>query len=190
MAIMKGFTAIKEEQKKGIPTLKLKDGEGAVIRFIQDPSEIISVYEYTEQIGGRWVTFTAPEYNEDPMRAMGKKPSFKTYFLVADRSDEDRVKIFKASKTVGGAITGLLEEYGDLRDRDFKIVRQGEKLKTTYQFFPKDKSKFELSEDVELPNLEEMLTPKTREEILAIMNSDYSEANEGGSESKDSDFPF
>ena len=43
---------------------------------------------------------------------------------------------------------GLTGEYGDLTQRDIKIKRSGAKgsLKTTYQYFPKDKSEREIPE--------------------------------------------
>lgn len=193
MSIQRGLGAIKDAQNSGANNLKIKDGESAVIRFLQDPSEIISVYEYTLQLGdNRWKTITAIDKNEDPLYAAGHKAAFKSYLVVLDRSD-NKVKIFKASKTVGKQLIGLVEEYGDITARDFKISRSGEKLATTYQFFPRDKE--ELTEDYseQIPDVAEMVRPLTRDAILAIMHGGDSVQDAppaGNKDEKKEDFPF
>jgi hypothetical protein len=191
MTIMKGYEAIKEAQNSSTPQLKLKDGESAVIRFLQKPEDIISVYEYTVQINGKWRTITALPKEECPLYAAGHKPSFKSYLVVLDRSD-DKVKIFKASKSVGRQLLGLIEEYGDITARDFKILRQGEKLNTTYQFFPKDKEEIDFEKYADqIPDLEEMLKPMSREQLVALMSGidTVTNVDEKSSDSDDG-FPF
>jgi hypothetical protein len=191
MTIMKGYEAIKEAQNSSTPRLKLKDGESAVIRFLQKPEDIISVYEYTVQINGKWRTIIALPKEECPLYAAGHKPSFKSYLVVLDRSD-DKVKIFKASKSVGRQLLGLIEEYGDITARDFKILRQGEKLKTTYQFFPKDMEEIDFEKYADqIPDLEEMLKPMSREQLVALMSGidTVTDVDEKSSDSDDG-FPF
>lgn len=192
MSIKKGFAAIREANNSSTQQLKLKDGESTVIRFLQIPDEIISVWEYTIQANGQWHTVTALDKNEDPLYAAGHKASFKSYLVVLDKSD-NRVKIFKASKTVGTQLMGLLEEYGSINDRDFKISRTGEKLKTTYQFFPRDREEMDLSQyESQIPDVEEMVRPQTRDSILSLMNGMDAITNTPAPvvEKKDEDFPF
>lgn len=193
--IVKGIAGIKEATKKSATQLKLKSGESAVIRILTPADEIISVYEHVEQINGNWQTITCLGRNECPLCQAGKRPQFKSYLVVAHRDDENKVKIFKASKKVAVQLLGLVEEYGDITKRDFKIFRQGDKLDTTYQFFPRDPEKDDLSK-YELPDVEALVQPLTREAILAIMNNESfdvgdeeGQKDEGFKDNQD-DFPF
>lgn len=187
MSIYKGLSAVQEVDSSFTPMLKLKNGESAEIRILVPADEIISVWEYTFQAGGRWYTITQPPNREDdPLYKAGMKASFRSYIPVYNRTEE-RVQIFKASKTVGLQLLGLVQEYGDLTSRDFKILRQGEKLNTTYQFFPRDPSPFDF-DSVEIPDIEKMVAPKSKEEILAILEGEVKEL--GDLEEGEDDFPF
>lgn len=166
---MKGLGVIKEEMGKSAQTLKIEDGKHVVIRILTPADEVIGIYEHTEQINGSWRTMTCLGKDKCPMCQAGKRGSFKAYLLVADRTDSDKVKIFKASKTVVKQLLGLVEEYGDITARDFKVSRTGKGLDTVYQFFPRDPQEFSIGE-VELPNLEEVVAPMTREAMLETMN--------------------
>ena len=66
-----------------------------------------------------------------------------------DEKDKDKqVQLWERGLTDIKAMIGLTGEYGDLTKRDIKIKRSGAKgsLKTTYQYFPKDKSEREIPE--------------------------------------------
>lgn len=195
MTIGKGLGFIKEASKNSVSFLKVKSGEYAVIRFLVPTDELISVYEHTEQFNGSWKSVTCLGKNDCPICQAGKYPSFVTYIPVLDRTDNDRVKIFKASKKVGIQLLSLVEEYGDLTRRDFKLYRQGEKQQTTYQFFPRDPQELDLSQ-YEVPDIEAMVQPLSREAIIALMSGGVSDAPSGGAGrgdstiSNDDDFPF
>ncbi len=161
----KGLGAIKDAGANAI--LKIKPNESKIIRILTPPDEIISVWEHVEQMGGGWQTVTCLGRTDCPLCKAGKKASFKSYIAVLDRED-DKVKILKASKKVGVQLVGLQEEYGNLRGRDFKISRTGEKLETTYQFFPRDPSEADFTK-YELPNFEVMVTPLTAQAIRDLM---------------------
>jgi hypothetical protein len=189
----KGLGAIKEANEGSVHNLKIKNGESKVIRILTPPDEIISVWEHVEQLAGGWKTVTCLGKQDCPLCKAGKKASFKSYIAVLDR-DDNKVKIFKASKKVGVQLLGLLDEYGDLRARDFKIFRQGDKLDTTYQFFPRDPSAVNF-DDYELPDIEEMVALKSKDEILELMaggsvdNNDSEETGEGEETGEDK-YPF
>ena len=183
----KGLGAIKEASKNSTSMLTLKAGESTEIRIIQPLEDLTSVYEHTEKINGRWNNIRCLGKDNCPLCKAGKYASFRTYIPVYDLKDE-RVKIFKASKTVGVTLVGLAEEYGDLTKRNFKILRQGEGLQTVYQFFPRDPSDFDTTE-LEIPDIEPLIEPMSPEEIEALINQKVSDVdptnpeNEGG-------FPF
>lgn len=124
MFIGKGLGAIIEANEGGTNYLRLKDGESTVIRLITPLSDVESIYEHTEQFNGRWTNVRCLGKDNCPICKAGKNASFRSFLVVYDRKDE-KVKLFKASKTVGKTIVGLAEEYGDLTKRDFKLSRNG-----------------------------------------------------------------
>lgn len=66
-----------------------------------------------------------------------------------DEQDKDKqVQLWERGLTDIKQLLGLTGEYGDLTQRDIKIKRSGAKgsMKTTYQYFPKDKSEREIPE--------------------------------------------
>ena len=183
----KGLGAIIEANKNSATMLSLKDGESTEIRIITPVEELISVYEHTEKINDRWRNIRCLGKEHCPLCKAGKYASFRTYIPVFDRKDE-KVKIFKVSKTVGNQLVGLYEEYGDLTKRDFKILRRGEGRQTTYQFFPRDPSEFDASE-LELPDIEALIEPMSPEEIEALINQKVSDV-EPTTPKSNGDFPF
>lgn len=193
--LAKGLGSIKEQADKSVGKLKIEIGKPAEIRVLTPADEIIGIYEHTVQIGGQWKTATCLGKGVCPLCVTGDRASFKAYLCVLDRTD-NRVKYWKISKTVALQLYGLVEEYGDLSARDFKVSRQGEKLQTTYQFFPRDPKEEDLSQ-FELPNLEELVKPMTREAMIAMMsggisaNQNNEQQQEQPSGDKDSkSYPF
>ena len=65
-----------------------------------------------------------------------------------EKDKEKQLQLWERGITDIKQILGIIEEYGDLNARDIKIKRSGAKgsMKTTYQYFPKDKSERELPE--------------------------------------------
>jgi hypothetical protein len=177
------FNAMTEALKNSANFLKLENNKSVVVRILVPIDEVMAAYEHTEQFAGNWKTVCCPGKNNCPICAAGKYPSFKAYIPVLDRAD-GKVKIFKASKKTFKRLLTQVEEYGDVTKRDFKIVRSGEKLDTTYEFFARDIEAFDF-EEVELPDIEAMVTPSTKESILALMNSGIT----GGTSNNEDDEP-
>ena len=182
----KGLGAIKEANEGGTAYLRLKNGESTTIRILTPLDEIVSIYEHTEQIDGRWRNFTCLGRENCPLCKADKRASFKSFIVVYDYKDE-KVKIFKASKTVGKDLIALVEEYGDLTKRDMKIKREGDGLQTVYHFFVRDEKGFEV-EGLELPDVDELVAPKTPEEISEMMGGGAREVVMD--EVEDGDLPF
>lgn len=81
----------------------------------------------------------------------GHRPQLRMFLQMLNLDEKDKEKqlqLWERGITDIKTLLGLIEEYGDLNARDIKIRRSGAKgsLKTTYQFFPKDKSERELPE--------------------------------------------
>ena len=81
----------------------------------------------------------------------GSKAQLRMFLQMLNLDEKDKEKqlqLWERGITDIKQILGIIEEYGDLNARDIKIKRCGAKnsLKTTYQYFPKDKSERELPE--------------------------------------------
>lgn len=189
--MFKGLNSIEEFFGKRTQYLTLKSGESKLIRFITPVDEIISIFEHSNQFAGHWRTVPCLGKDECPLCQAGERASLRLYTLVIDRED-DTIKLFKLSKTVGQQLKSLIEEYGDITKRDFKVYRQGEKTNTSYQFFPKDPTPIDLSK-YDIPNLEELIKFYSKEDIEKMMNGeesgfDFIPANVDPSQTEN--FPF
>ena len=81
----------------------------------------------------------------------GNKPSLRMFLQMVnlDEKEKDKqVQLWERGLTDIRNLLGLTGEYGDLTQRDIKIKRSGAKgsLKTTYQFYPKDKTERDIPE--------------------------------------------
>lgn len=81
----------------------------------------------------------------------GIKSQLRMFLQMVNLDEKDKEKqlqLWERGITDIKQILGIIEEYGDLNARDIKIKRSGAKgsMKTTYQYFPKDKSERELPE--------------------------------------------
>lgn len=185
--IGKGLSAIQDHISNANEMFKLKNNESKEIRFVTSVDEIISVWEHTIQTNGKWDTFTCLGKDQCPACAVGEKASFKAYVLLLDRSD-NKVKHFKFGKKVAVQIIQMVEEYGDITKRDFKIHRSGEKFDTTYQFFPRDPKPLDVKLET-LPDLTDIVKPLSVEAIKLKINS-VAIDNEEEAPTNKSNFPF
>jgi hypothetical protein len=81
----------------------------------------------------------------------GNKPQLRMFLQMVNLDEKDKDKqlqLWERGLTDIKQLLGLTGEYGDLTQRDIKIKRSGAKgsMKTTYQYFPKDKSEREIPE--------------------------------------------
>lgn len=121
----------------------------------------------------------------------GNKPSLRMFLQMVnlDEKDKDKqVQLWERGLTDIKQFLGLTGEYGDLTQRDIKIKRSGAKgsMKTTYQFFPKDKSDREIPEPQNLVgslilDLDREDQIRAIEGRLSLKKSDNSEDSGTGS---------
>lgn len=81
----------------------------------------------------------------------GNKPQLRMFLQMVNLDEKDKEKqlqLWERGLTDIKQMLGLTGEYGDLTQRDIKIRRSGAKgsMKTTYQYFPKDKTPMEIPE--------------------------------------------
>lgn len=195
-AVVRGLGGLKDELNRSgggsFGWFKLQ-GHGAVaeVRFLfgdeNDPN-LIAVWEHS--LPGRTqapynVTCLGPE--TCPLCAQGKRRSLQVYIPLWNyevgeqmrKGDQDArpIEIWKRGKRDINNILGLIQEYGPMKERDYKIQRHGTKMEnTSYQMFPRDKTPFAYADYVNehLPGIIEgvlnMVAKKTPEEITILMN--------------------
>lgn len=168
----KGLGALADSANKagGTQFLKLKDGESIVMRILHPVEELITVNEHVlELTPGNWRTYTClcEEGLACPLCEMGDKAKPATYIPFYGVAD-GKIGIFKASPTVAATVLAIVEEYGDITARDFKLSRKGLKFDTKYIFLPKDKDQsIPFPTGIEIPNIEKMTACKSAEQIRA-----------------------
>lgn len=76
----------------------------------------------------------------------GNKPQLRIFLQMVNLDEQEQVQLWERGLNDIKQMLGLTNEYGDLTQRDIKIKRSGVKgsMKTTYQYFPKDKSEREI----------------------------------------------
>lgn len=140
------------------------DGDTATVRFLhrgevgvedgtQEPTFDFPIYEVHKldvDGSGRDRTVLCKGESCELCKA-GNKPQLRMFLQMVnlDEKDKDKqVQLWERGLTDIKTMIGLAGEYGDLTQRDIKIKRSGAKgsLKTTYQYFPKDKSEREIPE--------------------------------------------
>lgn len=92
---------------------------------------------------------------ECPMCAGGDNPSLRIWIPLKNHdagADEPEIQIWERGLTDIKKLLSIIEEYGALNQRDFKIKRIGKagSTSTTYDFFPRDKEEIELPEPPEI----------------------------------------
>lgn len=138
------------------------DGDTATVRLLHhgevgvkdgEPDYDFPIYEVHKldvDGSGRDRTVLCKGENCELCKA-GNKPSLRMFLQMLNLNEKDKdkqVQLWERGLTDIKAMIGLTGEYGDLTQRDIKIKRSGAKgsLKTTYQYFPKDKSEREIPE--------------------------------------------
>ena len=135
----------------------LHKGEVGVEEGTQEPKFDFPVYEVHKldvDGSGRDRTVLCKGESCEICRA-GYKPQLRMFLQMINLDEKDKEKqlqLWERGITDIKALIGLAGEYGDLTERDIKIKRSGAKgsMKTTYQYFPKDKKERELPEPQEL----------------------------------------
>ena len=118
----------------------------------------------------------------------GNKPQLRMFLQMINHDEKDKdkqVQLWERGITDIKNMIGLAGEYGDLTQRDIKIKRSGKKgdLKTTYQFFPKDKSEMEIPEPQNLVG--SLILDLNNEEQIKAIEGRYvtkKNGNNGGSD--------
>lgn len=157
------------------------DGDTAVVRFLDkgevgieangEPKYDFDIHEvHKMDVDGSGKDRTVLCKGEQcELCKAGNKPSLRMFLQMVNLDETDKEKqlqLWERGVNDIKTILGFCGEYGALNDRNFKIKRNGAKgnLKTTYQYFPQDKSPMELPEKQELVGT--LILDLTREEQI------------------------
>lgn len=196
-----GFQAAKREMKRNearrgswTPEFWLKDGESADIRLLTD--EPMCLYQHRVAIGTqKYAPRTClGEGNNCPLCKVGNKRQFVGVFKILDRREEkwtskdgkahaqeNTVKVWRCGQRILGQLEALHAKKGDLTSYDINMTRNGKGLETTYLPIPDAPEKLSKADrkkrDETKIDLEKVLAPKSRTELLAEMGASGDEGD-------------
>jgi len=174
--LIQGLKNIKNHMGSGkLNYFKLKQNESALVRFLvtdaEDPN-LIAVYEHDLSFRDN-PPFTATCIGQNcPLCAKGIAKRLAIYFPLYDKRD-NQYKIWRRGVKFAEQIEGYLNKYGELNKRDYQIERKGTNIQnTTYNLYPEDPKPFE--PDIEafeelMINLKKSLAPRTKEELIGLV---------------------
>lgn len=165
--MISGIAGIKEAIENGpkgeSAFLKLADGEAVTLRFLNEMDEEGKTYDETRGLCYGFYEHSEPDdYSksfvctlDDEGKCAGceriavnkkwraKGRLFFNVLIRAKRGEENVVKVFTtgtSEKSLAPILVEYATDYGSLCDRDYKLTRNGELLKTTYTLIPRDVS--------------------------------------------------
>lgn len=205
----KGFDAGEEQAKRfgGGFTLDffLKDGESAVIRIL-DP-ESFNIRSHFVKGKGNFTCGQGIDGEDCPLCERGNKASNQYIYQVwDDREYEDRkgvtheggVKIWRTGIRLLRQLKKLSNKFGPLDTYDIEVSRSGKEQDTTYSVLPEIDtigSEFALPEGVELYDLEDVLKPRERTDLIRALSDvkdddDDDDNDDDGDDDDGDDYDF
>lgn len=166
----RGLDATRQMLADSVSNLKIEAGAAVLVRVLTPPSDIISLYEHVDKVGGAWKTVNCIGADICPFCKAGRKRAGKVYVCVLDRAD-GKSKLLKLNKTAGKQLANVFAEYADsIYNRDIKISREGTGLSTKYYFYVRDVEIIDVS-NVPLIDLDELVSKQcySVEELAAMV---------------------
>lgn len=170
--------------------LRLKDGQSVQVRFLQeldvagklyDESRglAFSVYEHSDPDNFRQKFIcTSNEEGQcvgcERVVQNSKWRKSSRLYINAYNVDDGLVQIIPtgfSTKGIGATLVEYAEDFGTICDRNFKLKRTGELMKTSYSVFPREVSDFDFSK-VEVFELDKIIKYRTYDECLEFLDGD------------------
>jgi len=168
--------------------LKLKDGQSVTVRFLQELDEkgklydterglAISVFEHSnpDDFTQRFLCTLNEEGKCVGCESVVKHPKWKKrsrLYINAYVVEDGQVQIIPtgfSSKGIGGTLIEYADDFGTICDRNYKLKRTGEGLKTQYHIYPREVSDFDFSQ-TEVRDLETVAKYRSYDECLEMVN--------------------
>lgn len=181
--------------------IRLDDGQH--VRIVFFPNEEDLFQQYYSHSDFKKKIFSHPcLINDCPSCDAGIKRTTKILVPVYDL-DADEIRIIDASARQLSNICQILDEYADEPGLAFKYSRTGKQLDTVYSLtpiFPSKLSKEDRAKIAKVPELRKQVTeefllqalrPKTKEQILEMLNKGQTQTEDENIEPMgDEDLPF
>lgn len=191
----KGFDGAEEQiaatQNNFTRDFFLKDGEEVTVRFLDDES--FNIRDHFVK-GKGWFTCCGEGC---ALCEAGNKPTNHFIFNVFDAREytdkagnlhKDEVKIWRVGVMLFRVLKKKASKYGPLTTLDVDVSRMGSGTKSSWDVeVSKAAKKVTLPSGVEKYNLEEVLTPKSREDLQRILNNEPVVAPKSGNDDDDDD---
>lgn len=202
MAKLKDLVSKYEEKGNGGDFKKLgwfslkDDGDTAMVRILHGDDEDLDVFEVHKiEIDGYEQKVQCLGDN-CPLCANGNSKSLRTWVQLLNLDEKDKDKqhqIWERGLNDIKALLGLIEENGNLNNRNYKIKRNGKKgsNKTTYQYFNKDKEDMVMPERMKVLGFYvKTLNAKEMEQALRGEFSFKDRKDRDNSLEEDGELPF
>jgi hypothetical protein len=162
------------------------DGDSCLVRFLhkgEDDLNVYVVHKVKINDKDRWVECTGDE--TCPLCMAGSRPQLKMFLLLVDRTD-GQIKLWERGQKFIPTMINLIKEYGNLDERDYKIVRNGAKgdTATTYTLFNRDKEAQELPERPEVSGENNFVLHKSLDVMEQIARGTYVPAQDTASSTR------
>lgn len=171
MAFFRGFSSLKKAMETGLE-IKMGDGDRKIVHFLD--SEPLGVYEHTvKELGFKRFTCLQGSGEECPLCQREVKKGSAGYFRVLDTED-NKIKLFarRGFKNLSAIEAQNVDD--PLTKTAYRIVRTGKgKDDTVYtltalQNTPTTEAVLKRKDELDI---EKILSPKKRSEILALLGS-------------------
>lgn len=180
----KGFDSADQQiAESGSYTLDffLKDGETAVVRFLDDEPVNIKAHFFNK----RWYTCTRDE--TCPLCEKGIKATNQFVFNILDTREytgqdgkkrATTVKLWRVGSKLLMILRKKVSKYGPVTGYMIEVSRMGSGQNTAWDIDPMLETRddeFSLGKDQKLYEREAVLAPKTRAELIAVINGEVAE---------------
>jgi len=119
-------------KEKNTPRFRLKEGEEAIIVFVDDEGFYAKVHQF--EVDGNWGNFVTCTKDFGPCKVCesGKRPTYTAHYTIIDtreftKRDGTKIKnnkiLFPAKGSVINMIADLKKKYGSLVGRAFRVKR-------------------------------------------------------------------
>lgn len=168
--------------------LRLKDGQSVTVRFLQELDEAgkfydvdrglaVSVFEHSnpDDFSQRFLCTSLDEgkcvgCERVVINNRWKKRSrlYINAYVVEEESTQIIATGF-SSKGIGGALIEYADDFGSISDRNYKLKRAGEGLKTSYTIYPREVSDFQFEKGT-VRDLSNLTTYRTYTECTELVD--------------------
>lgn len=177
------YEDVSKSNKQGLTYINYIPDGSTTVRFLSEPVDWIQYPEWYDKDNKKSYPVLRSAEIEIPDDARIAKRFLAPVLLV----DDDEVVTMKLPKTAVEQLFVSYDRNGTVMDRDFDIIRSGERLKTTYQIYAGEKMKRPLNK-YDAPDVSEVLDNWARETLAEFKGETLEEVDEKPKKPKTKEF--